>query len=290
MADLFVLLGHPVGHSLSPAMHAAAFRAAHVPARYLALDARDFRAAWTAVRRLEVQGGNVTVPWKGAAADALDEPSEVAARIGSANTFWRTGEGRLAGTDTDGEGFLRALREVWGLDAAGARVTVLGAGGAARAVLHALGRSGAAALTVWNRTPTRAARLVEELRREGYACRVELADPSEPSLTLGADRAAAGSTDLLVNATAAGLLGKLAPQMDPAAFPGLRFAFDVVYAPRPTPFLLACARAGVPACDGRGMLLHQGALAFELWLGRAAPLEAMRDALDHALGPSRTTG
>lgn len=279
MRDLFVLLGHPVSHSLSPVMYRAAFRSLGISAAYVALDVREFEPAWLAVRRLHVRGGNVTVPWKEAAAGALDEASERARRLGSANTFWRTSEARIAGTETDGEGFLRAVEEAFGVPASGLRVAVLGAGGGGRAVAAALAAAGAPAIALWSRTRERTERLAVALRAEGYKGAL-----AELESGRGGPRLPPGErVDLLVNATSLGLRPGDSSPADPAAFPGARFAMDLVYGPEPTAFLRACAAAGARTADGRGMLLHQGARAFEIWFARPAPLEAMRAALAHAL-------
>jgi shikimate dehydrogenase len=260
-------------------MHAAAFRALAIPARYVALDVADFESAWCAVRRLEIRGGNVTIPWKEAAAAALDLASEGARRLASANTFWRTPEGRIAGTETDGEGFLRALQEAFGIGASGLRAVVLGAGGGGRAVAGALARGGAAVIYLWNRTPARAERLARLLAQTGWPAAVEVL----PTRECGPDLAGAVPVDLLVNATSLGLSADDAAPLGRSSLSGLRFAMDLVYGRGPTPFLLECAAAGAQTADGLGMLLHQGACAFEIWCGRPAPLEAMRSALVDAL-------
>ncbi len=279
MPDLFVLLGRPVSHSVSPAMYRAAFRSLGIPATYVALDVADFGVAWAAVRRLEIRGGNVTVPWKAAAASALEVASEGVRRLGSANTFWRTHEGAIAGTETDGEGFLRALREVFDLPARGLRVAVLGAGGGGRAVAAALACAGAQTLYLWNRTGSRAERLAATLREAGHGGGVVLLEEG----LLGPRLPSGATVDLLVNATSLGLRAGDPSPADPTGFPGARYAMDLVYGPEPSPFLLACAAAGARTADGRAMLLHQGARAFELWFDRPAPLEAMRSALADAL-------
>ena len=262
-------------------MQRAAFRAAALDARYVALEVRDFDAAWCAVRRLEVAGGNVTVPWKEAAVRALEAPSARSVRIHSANTFWRTPDRGLAGTETDGEGFLRGLEEAFGLPARGLRVAVLGAGGAARSVLHALADGGAAALYVWNRASERAAALARDLTpREAGHPEVHLL-AGDPQLPEGR------SVDLVVNATSLGLRPGDPAAARPAGFPGTRFAMDLIYG-RSTAFLREFAQAGARVADGRFMLLHQGALAFELWFARPAPLCVMRAALEEALSKPAT--
>jgi shikimate dehydrogenase len=279
MRDLFVLLGHPVSHSLSPVMYRAAFRSLGISAAYVALDVREFEPAWLAVRRLRIRGGNVTVPWKEAAAGALDEVSQGARRLGSANTFWRTSGDRIAGTETDGEGFLRAVEEAFGTPASGLRVAVLGAGGAGRAIAAALAAAGAPAIALWSRTRERTERLAAELRGEGYEGAL-----AELESGAGGPRLPPGEgVDLLVNATSLGLRSGDPAPADPADFPGARFAMDLVYGREPSAFLRACAAAGAQTADGRAMLLHQGARAFELWFARPAPLDAMRAALAHAL-------
>ncbi|HEY7530670.1 MAG TPA: shikimate dehydrogenase, partial [Gemmatimonadota bacterium] len=211
MSELIVLLGRPVRHSLSPAMQEAAFRAAGLDARYLALQVADFDAAWEAVRRLRVRGGNVTVPWKREALRAVSEPSERARRVGSVNTFWRTAEGGFAGTETDGPGFLRALEEAWGGPAAGLRFVLAGAGGAGRAVAHALHEAGAARLLLWNRTPDRARQLAGELQTGPGAPRVEVLErPAAAASDVFPE------ADVLVDATSTGLDPGAPPAVDPA--------------------------------------------------------------------------
>jgi shikimate dehydrogenase len=277
VSDLLVLLGRPVRHSLSPAMQNAAFAASGLDARYLALEVADFDAGWEAVRRLAVRGGNVTVPWKEAAFRAVDSASERARRVRSVNTFWRTPEGALAGTETDGPGFLRAFEDAWNGPPAGLRFLLLGTGGAGRAVAHALAEAGAAELHLWNRTRQRAVALVEELRAAAPGTRVDVLDRL-PGPAAGAE------VDVAVNATSTGLDPASPPPLDPSGLPGLRLAMDLAYGTRPTAFVAAARRAGIAAADGRGMLLHQGALAFEAWFSRPAPLGVMREALAAALG------
>jgi shikimate dehydrogenase len=280
MPDLFVLLGHPVAHSLSPVMHRAAFRARSISATYVALDVTDFEAGWTAVRRLGIRGGNVTVPWKAAAAAALDAASEASRSLNSANTFWRTGGGTLAGTETDGEGFVRAIAEAFDLSPKDLRVAVLGAGGAGRAVASALAEAGAARLYLWNRTRARAESLAARLLERGVEVGVSLLDegPLGPRLPAGA------VVDLVVNATSLGLRRPAPPLADPSDFPGTAHAMDLVYGREPSAFLRAFEAAGARTSDGLAMLLHQGARAFELWFDEPAPLEIMRSALADALG------
>ena len=286
-----VLLAHPAGHSLSPAMHDAAFAALGMDARYEAWDVppEQLPAAVERLRGQEVLGANVTVPHKRAVVALLDALDPDAAAIGAVNVVRREGR-RLLGGNSDGEGFLRSLREA-GLDPAGRTAALFGAGGAARAVGWALLRAGAAELRIVNRTHASAEALAEALA----------ADPGGAAVRAVRDPfAGAAQVDLWVNATSVGMRrGGVDPDVspvDPAVFSrrdaaAAGAAVDLVYRPRRTRFLRDAAAAGLVTVDGSGMLLHQGAAAFEAWTGRPAPLAAMRAALDAALdaGPSPGT-
>lgn len=265
---LFAVLGDPVDHSASPAMHNAAFAAAGLPHLYLRARVRpaELGAALVEARRLEVGGLNLTVPLKEAAPALLDDLTARARAIGAVNVIVPR-RGRLLGDNTDGEGFLRALRGRVRL--AGARVVVLGAGGSARAVSTALLHRGDGLLVLANRTRARAEALADRLARGGGRRSVAVASLDDPRLL---DDAA-----LVVNATSAGLAGAALP-IHPARSPAGCLFVDLVYG-RSTRFLAAAARAGRPILDGSGMLMQQGALAFTLWTGRPAPLAAMRRAL-----------
>jgi shikimate dehydrogenase len=285
-----VLLAHPAGHSLSPAMHDAAFAAAGLDARYEAWDVppAELGDAVARLRAPDVLGANVTVPHKRSVIAWLDDLSPEAEAIGAVNVI-RKGPAGLVGANSDAEGFLRSLREA-GVDPAGRRARLLGAGGAARAVGWALVRAGVDRLEIVNRTHARAEELAADLARVGppgrVAARRDAAD--DPA-----------GVELWLNATSLGMRRR---GRDPAERPlpaaALRacataavrppVAVDLVYRPRRTPFLRDAEAAGMTVVDGAGMLLHQGAVAFEAWTGRDAPLEAMRAALEAALaeGPA----
>ena len=282
-ARRLVLLGHPVAHSLSPAMQGAALRAAGLPWTYELRDVPpgSLAEALAALRADPAwAGGNLTIPHKEAVLPLLDEVDPEARAIGAVNTLVRAG-GRVKGYNTDGRGFLRDLAE-HGLDPGalrGRRALLLGAGGAARAVAFALAGAGME-LVIVNRTPQRARRLAADLTERFGPGAAAARDPGDP--TLG--DLVAGCL-LVVNATSAGM----PPQagIDPLP-PGCRLqpgqiCYDLVYRPAVTPFLARAAAAGARALGGLGMLLHQGAAAFELWTGRPAPLTVMRAALQEAL-------
>jgi len=266
---LFAVLGDPIAHSASPAMHNAAFAATGLPHLYVRARVRpnELRTALADARRLDVGGLNLTVPLKEVAAPLLDGLTPRARAIGAVNTVLPR-RGRLIGDNTDGEGFLRSLRGLVRLDRA--RVVVVGAGGSARAVATALAHRGSGTLVLANRTSTRARALATAVERTTPDRAVEVAALDDPELL--------NDATLVVNATSAGLTGAALPIRPTRSHPECLFV-DLVYG-RSTPFLRAAARACRRTLDGRGMLVHQGALAFEQWTNRPAPLATMRRALD----------
>ena len=266
---LAAVIGFPVRHSLSPAMHNAAFRELGLDWIYVACEVAPgaVDAAFAGVRALGIAGLSVTIPHKAAALDAVDEVTEAARAVGAVNTVVPTAGGRLRGDNTDGAGFLASLAEE-GFDPAGRVCAVLGAGGAARAVVHALAGAGAAEIVVINRTPARAeaaAALAGAAGRVGSAADV-----------IGAD--------LIVNATPLGLTGSPDVPVDEALLRQGQLVVDLVPNPAVTPLMRAAGQRGAGVAGGLGMLVHQGALAFELWTGRPAPLGVMRAAAVRALG------
>lgn len=257
------LFGHPVAHSLSPAMHNAAFRALGLPHRYEALDVPPAEIAG-AVERLRAAGAlgaNVTVPHKLAVMEFLDALADDAREIGAVNTIVRDGSGRsvrLVGHNTDRHGFVAALAEA-GVDVAGLRALVLGAGGAARSAVPAL-VAGGARVTIANRTRARA---------------VDLAAAGAIGVS-GWPEDLAG-WDLIVNATSLGLHDE-----DPlagVALPASLVVYDLVPTARETPLVRRARGAGCRVVDGLAMLLHQAAKSFTLWTGENAPMDEMRAAL-----------
>ncbi len=261
------ILGDPVEHSRSPAMHNAAFAALGLDWAYVPFPvaAAEVGAAVAAVRALGLAGVNVTVPHKEAVLAHLDAVTPLARRVGAVNTIINRG-GRLLGDNTDVHGFAQTLR---GRRLRGRAVVVIGAGGSARAVLAALTAADVGRVTLANRTPARARALARRLRGAGVAV-VPLA-----ALT---DAMRLADAALVVNTTSIGLDGGPFPPLDYAATPARCLFVDLVYG-RDTAFLAGARRAGRPVADGSTMLLHQGARAFTLWTGRRAPLAVMRAAL-----------
>jgi shikimate dehydrogenase len=251
------VIGDPVRHSLSPLLHNTAYRELGLDIVYLAFEvpAGSTATALDAVRTLGLIGLSVTMPHKEAAAVACDELTDDAARLQSVNTVTPTPDGRMRGDSTDGEGFVRALRAA-GHDPAGARVLVLGAGGAARAVSLALHRAGAAVEVA--------------ARRADAAARVPYAVP------VAWETRAEMDADIVVNATPVGMGGDTELVIVPRV--GTVYA-DLVYHPLETALLSAARSIGAPTVDGLGMLVHQAALQVEQWVGCPAPVDAMRTAV-----------
>ncbi|OGW90781.1 MAG: shikimate dehydrogenase [Omnitrophica bacterium RIFCSPHIGHO2_02_FULL_63_14] len=258
--QLYGIIGHPVGHSLSPQLHNALFGKLGLNAVYLAFDVDGPRLGFAleAVRTLGIKGLNVTVPHKETVLEFIDEiPEDLDRCVGAVNTIVNR-DGRLFGYNTDVPGFLMALREELGFDPRGKKILVLGAGGAARAAVFALAWAGADAVTIHNRTPARAKGL------EGYLA-THFGDTDVRAVDAG--EAAAGKVDLVVNATSLGLKAFDPPPFDLGSLKGKPAAYDIVYG-RATKFLETAARLGLPHAGGGGMLAAQAAASFALWTGR----------------------
>jgi shikimate dehydrogenase len=277
------LLGGPIAHSLSPVMHNAALRTLSLEGWRYELLQIPSDALPTAVARLRQEdciGANVTIPHKEAVVEWLDELGASARNIGAVNTVVKR-DGKLMGENTDGYGALQTLCES-GFHPHGARVVILGAGGAARAVAFALAEAGALRLTIMNRNPARAEALAESLSQQFPG----LALVALPHLT-----AALGAADLVVNATAVGTAPNVNDSPLPAGctVPRGAVAFDLVYRPAQTRFLRDAAAAGARTVGGLGMLVHQGAAALRLWTGQA-PVAVMFDAARQAMANEASNG
>jgi shikimate dehydrogenase len=282
------VIGSPVAHSLSPLLHNTAFAALGLGAtwRSYAFDipAGEASRALDSMRSTGVTGLSVTMPHKGDVAKLVDESSDTARRLGAVNCVLAREDGTLFGANTDGEGFVASLARGARFDPRGRRCVVIGAGGAARAVIVALADAGAAHVAVVNRTPERAVGAADLARPVGVA--VPAGD--------GADvEAVVAAADLVVNATPVGMMGvgsamdagggEAGPWLVP---PGLlrpgQVAADLVYAPRLTWWLAAARKAGATTVDGLGMLVHQAAAQLVLWTGMEPPVEAMWEAAEAA--------
>jgi len=273
--DVFGLLGNPVGHSLSPPMHEAAYDDLGLDARYVTFepDPGDLGAAIEGARALGIAGLNVTIPFK---EDALDrvEPDDLAVRIGAVNTvdFSDAGPDRPpTGHNTDAAGVRRAFAH-HDVPLAGRDAVVVGAGGAARAAAFALVDAGAD-LHIANRTVERAEALAADVGRETPE---GSGSPTAGGLDALDDRVA--DADVLVNATSVGMEEDRSPVPAESLHADLA-VLDAVYRPLDTRLLRDARERGATAVDGAWMLLYQGVEAFELWTGRDAPVDAMNAAL-----------
>jgi shikimate dehydrogenase len=251
---------------LSPTIHNAAFAALGLDWTFAAFEVApgDVARALDGMRALGVRGLSVTMPHKEDVAHLVDDRSDDAAALGAVNCVVPRG-GRLFGENTDGPGFIDALREAT-FDPAGTRCVVIGAGGAARAVVLALARAGAREVGVANRTASR-----------GDAA-ATLAGDAGRAVALDA----VSGADLVVNATPIGMVDDALP-LDPQLLGAGQLVADLVYHPATTPMLAAAAAQGATTLNGLGMLVHQAARAFELWTGERPPIPAMRAAAEAEL-------
>ena len=268
------VLGHPINHSASPAMQNAGFAALGLNWRYLAFDVapQDLREAIAGARRMGFVWLNLTVPHKLLAVEMVDALDDSAKAWGAVNTirFETDGDGstRACGYNTDAEAITRSLREDLGVDLPGAKVLLLGAGGAGRVAALKLVAEGVGELYLVNRTEAKVTAVAEEIRTRSPGVQVSVGYPK-------------AGVDLVVNATSLGLqaadaLPFAVEQFDLAQ---ARAVYDMVYRPAETALLQVAKAAGCRTANGLGMLLYQGARALEIWTGQGAPVEIMRRAL-----------
>ena len=281
MTLLAGIFGYPIGHSISPSMHNAAFRYSGIDAVYETWET-PLNALSEGIQRLrrdECLGANVTVPHKQAVMEYLDDVDDIASRIGAVNTIVNGG-GRLTGFNTDAVGFINSLKQEASLDPNGLDVVLLGAGGAARAAAYALAMEGASRLTIANRTSERAASLADEVRRTGVE--VVAFGMDDPRILSKCERA-----DLIVNSTSVGMLRGPAEGKSPIpakAIASESVVYDMVYNPSRTPLLTDAEKSGARIVGGLPMLVYQGAAAWTLWTGQPAPVGEMFAAAKGALG------
>lgn len=249
--------GHPIAHSRSPMIHGHWLRAHGIAGSYEAIDVAPmaFPAFIAGLRERGFAGGNVTIPHKEAAYALAARRDEAAEQIGAANTLWFE-DGRLAAGNTDAEGFAANLDEFApGWEKRGAAL-VFGAGGAARAVIHALAMRGVKDIRVVNRTVARAQELADRF------------GPAVSAHAIETMQELAANAGLVVNTTSLGMEGQDALPLDVAALPASALVTDIVYVPLETPLLAAARARGLATVDGLGMLLHQAVPGFERWFGR----------------------
>jgi shikimate dehydrogenase len=259
-------------------MHNAAFAALGLNWRYVAceVDPKNLRPAIAGAQAMGFVGLNLTVPHKLLALDLVDVLDPSAKTWGAVNTI-RFGPTGATGFNTDADAIIASLREDLQLCPPGARVLLLGAGGAGRTAALKLASEQVAELFLVNRTQSKADALADEIRRQFPAVKVSTAYPS-------------GDVDLLLNATSLGLQPADASPLDAARFDlrQARAAYDMIYRPAETPLLRAARAAGCRTANGLGMLLYQGAAAFQIWTGQAAPVDVMRRALtENIYGPAQ---
>lgn len=270
------MIGDAVRGSLSPRMHNAAFSALGLNWCYVAFPVtRDRLAeALRGIAALGIAGANVTVPHKEAALAYLDETSDEARIIGAVNTL-QVVDGRLVGHNTDGVGLLDALIREGGVNPEEARVLIIGAGGAARAAAFALAGAGSPSVIIANRNWDRAAVLADAVHRAFPRCAVD----ALPLASHSVSRALEGVTVLIQATTVgSGAQREMSPVPGEILHAGL-FVMDMVYDPQETVLLREARARGCRTLGGLAMLVYQGARAFEIWTGCAAPLEVMREAV-----------
>ncbi|MBI5073972.1 MAG: shikimate dehydrogenase [Nitrospirae bacterium] len=258
------LFGYPVEHTLSPVMQNAAFDHLGLDCCYLPFPVHpdSLKQAVESIRALSLLGANLTTPHKETVIPFLDALDAEAAAISAVNTIVNH-DGKLTGFNTDGKGFMRSLKEL-GVDPADRKVLIIGAGGSSRAIGYYLSR-GTGGLTLYNRSRDKAEALAADLASAGG------------KVTVAADLRDLGGFDIIVNATSLGLQECDAMPLDPDALEPTIVVCDLIY--HKTPLLSRAEAKGCKTVGGIGMLLWQGALAFELWTGKIPPVEIMRSAL-----------
>ena len=277
------VFGDPIEHSRSPQMQNAALHACGIAMQYARFQIKDdeLEAALRLLPALDFVGVNLTIPHKITGAQAMDELDGFAGGVNAVNTV-RISDGKLVGYNTDGPGFSRAVRSEFSVELRDLRVLLFGAGGGVgRAIAMQSAVEGCKRLALVNRTPEKVRQLAAELRpflADTGVARVEAVPWDDDQL-----RSQIAHSDLIVNATALGMLPSDFPVLKASLLAPHLMIYDTVYGAARTPLLDAAHEAGARAANGLSMLLHQGALAFETWFNRDAPLAEMRAAL--AIGP-----
>jgi shikimate dehydrogenase len=255
---IFALFGNPVGHSLSPLMHNAAYKEMKIDASYVPVCVEHLEDAIRRVRKGDMQGASITIPFKTAVMPYLNEVERSAEQIGAANTIWYDDNGGLTGYNTDWIGLIRDLEE--SLEIRKKTFAILGAGGAARAAVFGIQQRGGIPLVI-NRTPTRG----EEMARE-FGC------PFHPLSEIGSIRA-----DCLINTTPVGMIPeKEKSPIEKRVLTNFRWVMDCIYNPLKTRLLQDAEEAGCATLNGVGMFVHQGAEQIKIWTGMEPPRDLMK--------------
>jgi len=274
MKKWFAVMGDPIEHSKSPAMHNVWFREMSIDATYIPVhvSSESLESAVAGLKTLGASGWNVTIPHKTAIIPYLDELDELAEKMGAVNTVVRTKEGTLKGYNTDGVGFVRSLEDAVGKSHKDKPVLLIGAGGAARGIAFAMQQQGYKNLTIANRTVANAQAIVDEM---GTGQAISL---TEAEATLA-------DFCILVQMTSAGLAtGNFSMPFSLDRLTKGAIVADIVYNPLMTPFLQAAEEKGATIVTGLGMFVHQGAIAFEYWLGKSPNTNSMIAQLKAQLG------
>ena len=274
------VIGFPVSHSLSPIMHNSAYEILGLNYCYLPLPLYPDALAQgiAGLRAMDFAGFNVTIPYKEQVMPLLDRIDLAAKKMGAVNTVVKE-DGLLVGYNTDGRGFLQSIGESWDYYPTGQEVVVLGAGGAARGIVVALATAGATKISVANRNRDRAEKMLHELELPG--CEVAVVELVGADLDASLEKAS-----LVVQTSPLGMYPDCGAQpiIDPNRLYPHNLVYDIIFNPAETRFLAGARAVGCRTANGMGMLLWQGALAFELWTKQAAPVEWMRQALRQGCG------
>ena len=274
--QIYCIFGHPVKHSLSPNMHNSAFHALGLDSVYVAFDINpdDIGDAVGSIRTLGIKGVNVTIPHKQTIIPFLDEVSPDARLTGAVNTV-KNQDGKLTGYNTDVGGFLRAIKEHLDFDPQGKTLFLVGAGGAARAVMSACCMNGISFVYIMDIFPEKAEKLAIDFNDNFQDIHIETILSEEKEKL--ADKMSVA--DILVNASPAGMDGEGKPDVPLTSLSKNAVVYDLVYKPPETNLLIEAHELGLKASGGLSMLLYQGAESFEIWTGETAPVDVMRKAL-----------
>ncbi len=283
---IYGLVGFPITHSLSPAMHNAAFKKLKIDALYMLFEKTEegLAPALTQLKLMKAGGFNVTVPYKEAVIPFLDEIDEQARQIGAVNTVVYK-KGKFIGYNTDAVGFITSLKNDLECNPKGKNAFIIGAGGAARAIGFTLAKERVKAIRFYDIVPARAKKLAQDVIKALDAIGERNIDISFVQQASNKRGAFAGieDADILVNASTCGMKKDDPLPIDPTLLPKGIVVYDIIYNPTPTKLIKAVKVRGIKGVNGLGMLLYQGALAFEIWTKQKAPIDTMHSALLKAM-------